>query len=188
MIKIAKVCRIMTVPPLLVAGTVLYLKWSTDVFADYSQALYVLLYLAVIPALAYFVQPLVPGLRHKGRSGQRTLAMILSVTGYFSGVVTGYVTGVGRDVQLIYNTYLLSVIILVVLNCLHVRASGHACSVMGPLIFLCIYGHYFIIPVCIVIGAAVTWSSLLLRRHTVRDLIFGASVSTLSLVCMQLIM
>ena len=177
-----------TVPPLLVMCMVLFLKWKTEVFSTLLESLLVLLYLAVIPALAYILQPLIPALRHKGRSGQRTLAMILSVVGYLAGVITGYAMKVGSEVQLIYNTYLLSVIVLVLFNCFHIRASGHACSVAGPLIFLCVYGHYFIIPVCILIAVAVVWSSLVLKRHTVKDMIFGAAVSTLSFVCMNAIL
>lgn len=184
----AKIFRVLTVPPLLVACMVLFLLWKTDVFSLYSEALFVVFYLAIIPALAYILQPIIPVLRDKGRSGQRILAMILSVLGYSAGVVTGYVTGVGNEVQLIYNTYLLSVVVLVIFNCFDIRASGHACSVAGPLIFLGMYGHYFVIPFCVGITVLVVWSSLVLNRHTVKELILGALVSTLSLVCMCNIM
>ncbi|MBE6672722.1 MAG: hypothetical protein E7599_04290 [Ruminococcaceae bacterium] len=187
-LKIAKVFRVVTVPPMLVGLMVVLLYHMTDVFAKPSEAWWVILFLAVIPALAYPLQPILPGFRGKGRAGQRRLAMILSCIGYIAGVVTGYAVNVGVQVQMIFNTYLLSVLILVLLNCFHVHASGHACSVSGPLLFLCVYGHYFVIIPCVVIAAMVVWSSLSLKRHTVKELALGASVSMGSFVIMNVIM
>lgn len=184
---VAKIMRILTVPPLLVGWMVLFLYVKTDLFSYLWEALLVLLFLAVIPALAYPLQPILPGFRGKGRSGQRKLAMILSCAGYVAGVIVGYAMRVGSEVQMIFNTYLLSVFVLVLLNCFHVRASGHACSVSGPLLFLCVYGHYTVILPCVLIAGMVTWSSLVLKRHTVKELILGASVSVTSFVLMRLI-
>lgn len=184
--KIALALRIATVPPVLVVVMVLFLLWKTEMFASKTEAAAVVFFLAAIPTLAYLLQPILPGFRGKGRSGQRKLAMILSCIGYTAGVIVGYSVGVGSDVQMIYNTYLLSVIILAILNCFHIHASGHACSVSGPLLFLCVYGHYFVIVPCVLIAAAVVWSSLVLKRHTVKELSLGASVSMSSFLLMSL--
>ncbi len=178
--KFAKILRVLTIPPLLILFMIMFLKWKTDIFSSMTEMLSVLLFLAVIPALAYALQPIVPGFRHKGRSGQRTLAIILSCVGYTAGVITGYAMRMSNEVKLIFNTYFLSVVVLVALNCFHVRASGHACSVAGPLIFLVFYGHYFMILPCVLIAVAVVWSSLWLKRHTVKELMLGFTVSTVS--------
>ncbi|MDV3429060.1 MAG: hypothetical protein LIR50_18870, partial [Bacillota bacterium] len=57
-----------------------------------------------------------------------------------------------------------------------IKASGHACGVMGP-VLICIYflGKYswfflLIIPI-------VFWSRLKMGRHTLRELLLGTSVS-----------
>ena len=144
-----------------------------------------LLFLAVIPALAYPLQLVLPGFKHKGRKGQRDLAIILSCIGYTAGVVVGYLTKADARVQLVYNTYLISVLVLLFLNCFHIRASGHACSVVGPLLFLCCYGRYEGISPCIIVAMAVVWSSLVLKRHTVRELVLGGAASTVTFVIMN---
>ena len=59
---------------------------------------------------------------------------------------------------------------------LHVRASGHACSVTGTLYFLSFFlGAAAIIP-CVCIAAAVVWSSLRLKRHTIQEIFWGSAV------------
>jgi len=186
--NIAKIMRVLTVPPFLVILVVTVLWKTTSVFITVWDAVPVVLFLAVIPLLAYLLQPFIPYFFQKGRSGQRALAIIVSCVGYTAGAVTGYISGVGREIQLIYNTYLLSVIVLTLFNCFHVRVSGHACSVSGPLVFLCYYGHIAFILPCILIACCVIWSSLTLKRHTARDLIAGASVSVLSFFIMNMIM
>ena len=53
-----------------------------------------------------------------------------------------------------------------------VRISGHACSVSGPLV----YAGYFL-GVWAVVGAAcwgvILWASLVMKRHTLKEFIFG---------------
>ena len=184
-VKFAKLLRALTVPPMLVLLMVVFLYAKTEVFSDIWQGGAVLLFLAVIPALAYLLQPMIPCFARKENAGMRKLAMILSAIGYPTGVVMGYAFEMGGQVQLIFNTYLLSLIILIIFNLLKIRASGHACSVSGPLLFLCVYGHYFVILPCLLISAAVVWSSLTLKRHTVKELLLGASVSMGSFLVMQ---
>lgn len=71
--------------------------------------------------------------------------------------------------------YFISIVILTIFNKLfHIRASGHSCSITGPLILLIYFvGTWCIFP-SLLIYAAVLWSSIELKRHTVKDLIMGS--------------
>ena len=90
----------------------------------------------IIPVLAYPLQKIIPKFRREGREGQRKLAFIMNVIGYMAALVWSFVNKESRGIMLICSTYFLSVCILAVCNMLHFKASGHACSATGPLIFL----------------------------------------------------
>lgn len=174
----AKVLRVATVPPLILTVTILLLSvLRPDLFHDASDVVVTILCIGLIPMLAYPLQHLIPSLKDTGRHGQRLLAFILTFIGYAIAVIRGYTARVDSGLQLIYNSFLLSVILLTLVNKLSpIRASGHACSVTGPLVYLIAYvGPVFILP-SILVAAGVVWSSLKLKRHTPRDLAMGALV------------
>ena len=180
--KIAKVIRGITIPPLLVCILILVLSYTNAaIFVHSTDRWMCILFLAIIPVLAYPLQPLLPSIKEKGREGQRTLAFILSLIGYLGGVIYGYATAASSQLQLVFNTYLLSVILLTIYNkLLKLRASGHACSITGPFVFSIYFiGWYAIIP-CVIVAACVVWSSLLLKRHTVKDLTTGCLICIVS--------
>ena len=182
---VAKMLRIITVPPILVTGFLIVLALTReDIFQSRLQIGLSILLLGVVPLLAYPLQPLLPGFRGKGRAGQRALAFVLNLTGYAAAVAVGYCMRVSENLHLIYNTYLLSALVLTVVNKMfHIRASGHMCSAAGPLVFLIYYvGWQGILP-CAVIGCGVVWSSLRLKRHRVRELLMGAGVCLASFGC-----
>lgn len=180
--KFAKFIRIITVPPVLVSILIFILAVNrSEIFHGPHEILLSLICLAIVPVLAYPLQPVIPGLRDRGREGQRKLAFILSFAGYTAAMVLGLCFNSSPELKLIFGTYFLSVIILIIFNkFLKLRASGHACSITGPLVFLIYFiGARAILP-CIVIFALIIWSSLVLKRHTPKDLTFGAAVSILS--------
>lgn len=144
-------------------------------------------FLVIIPILSYLVSFTVPQFRKKGREFQRDLAFISNLAGYAAGAVYGFAAGVSKDLMLIFLTYLFSVLILTLLNkVFKIRASGHACAVLGPLIIIVHFlGFYYIIP-SIVIFATVMWSSLRLKRHTIGDILFGYA-STAAAFCVSLL-
>ena len=188
--KIAKIIRTVTVPPVLVAALVFILAaLRSDVFQNRLQMLICIICLAIIPVLAYPLQPLIPSMRSLGREGQRKLAFILSLAGYTAGMAIGFITHVSDSLQFIYDTYFLSVMILVVFNKLmHLRASGHACSITGPLIFLVYFiGPAAVLP-CVIIFLLIIWSSIVLKRHTPRDLALGSATCIISFIINYLIM
>lgn len=183
--KLAKVIRVITVPPLLIIVLLILLyNFRADIFNSPWELLWLLLLLGVVPVLAYPLQLLLPGWKAKGREGQRKLAFIMSIAGYTAAMAVGYGMHVSNDLQLICNTYFISVVLLAILNkLLHVRASGHACSMTGPLVFLIYYIGWIYLPISLIVAAAVIWSSLYLKRHTVKDLILGIIVCLAAFAC-----
>lgn len=183
--KIAKIIRIITVPPIMILGLIIILSTlKRDIFQNKAQIIISILFLCIVPIMAYPLQPIVPKFKNNGREGQRTLAFILSIVGYIFAVILGYFMKVTSSLQFIYNTYLISVILLTILNkVLHIRASGHACSAAGPLFFLVYFiGGRSILP-CIITGIGIVWSSLKLKRHTLKELTLGALSCLLAFIC-----
>lgn len=171
---VAKFFRVITIPSVLVCVLVLVLSVARDdIFCGSRDIIMSLIFLSVIPVLAYPLQHLLPAFQDKSREGQRQLAFILNIVGYTLAFIFGLILHVNDRLMLIYTTYFCSVIILAVLNLLHIRASGHACGVAGPLLFFVYFiGWTAVIP-CLVVMALIIWSSLVLKRHTIKELILG---------------
>lgn len=172
----AKIIRVITIPPIMVTGMILILHFAkTGVFHTSLDAVMAIVTLGILPVLAYPMQKIIPKLNAKGRDGQRSLAFVMSIIGYTISVIYGLIMKSGKETMLIFLTYFFSVIILTFFNkVVHVKASGHACSITAPLVFLVYFiGVKTILP-CILIAALVVWSSLQLKRHTVKELTMGA--------------
>ena len=179
---IAKTVRVVTIPPLLVTSLFIVLYFGKpDFFRGVTDLLAGITFLALIPTLAYPLQPLIPGFRGKGRKGQRRLAFITSAIGYIGGILYAVISGVSHELLLIYGSYLVSVIVLTVFNTvLKRKASGHACGVAGPLIFTVYFlGWGWLIP-CVILAGAVAWSSVALKRHTPNDILLGGVSAALA--------
>ena len=175
--RLAHAVRIVSAPPVMVAA-LLVLLWffREDVYGGAPEFFVSLLCLAVLPVLAYPVSVLIPAIRQKGRDGQRSLAIYFSAVGYLAVFIYGFAAQVGRNLMLVYAGYFFSVVIILLFNkLLHVRASGHACSVSGPLM----YTAYFLGLWGIVVGTAlwgiIFWASLVMKRHTVSEFILGTA-------------
>jgi len=175
--KLAKTVRIATIPP--VAAVLLILSMPEQFSgAGRWRALF---FLALLPTLAYPVCRAVPALRRRGRTAERTLAVILSVTGYTAGAVSSVCLRESREVQLVYLVYLASGLLIAVFSfLLHIRGSGHASGVAGPIAMLAFHG----IPGCLgglPVLALVFWSSLTLGRHSWSQLVLGSVFPVLAL-------
>lgn len=81
--KLAKIIRIITVPPILVAELIIVLLFRRpDIFhsaVDYAVAL---IFLGLFPILVYPICAMIPKLKKTGREGQRNLAFVGTVVGY----------------------------------------------------------------------------------------------------------
>ena len=180
---LAKIIRVITVPPVMVGTLIILLStFRSDVFSDLNQSLITLLFLAVVPMLAYPLSAIIPSIHKKGREGQRNLAFLLSVIGYSGGLLYAFAAQVSKSLMIVYGTYFLSVLVLSFMNkILKVRASGHACSIAGPIGLVC----YLLPPVCILyaLGLYITifWASVHMGRHTVKEFIWGSVSSPVSL-------
>lgn len=173
----AKAIRIVTVPPLLITGMLIILTVSLDNFCGSAgQMILAVILLGLVPILAYPLQKLLPT-KGEVREEQRNLAFVLTFAGYFTALVCSVLGNCGSELQYIIISYFISMTLLVFLNkVMHVRASGHACSVTGTLYFLSFFlGKQAVIP-CICIAIAVIWSSLHLKRHTIQEIFWGAAV------------
>lgn len=167
----------MTVPPVLITGMLITLTVSLDNFcSSAAEMTLAIVLLGLVPVLAYPIQRLLPS-RGEVREEQRNMAFVLTFTGYLTALICSVVGNCGRQLQYIIVSYFISMSLLVFFNkVLHVRASGHACSVTGTLYFLSFFlGARAVIP-CVCIAAAVVWSSLRLKRHTIQEIFWGAAV------------
>ncbi len=185
---LAKIIRVVTIAPImaLLLLVVLFLA-KPEIFGNTLNLVLAIFFLVVLPILAYPVQPLIPHFREKGRDGQRSLAMWMASAGYILGVITALILPVSDYLLVIYLTYLLSGVSLVLLNkVFKIKASGHACGVAGPIFSLI----YFIGPWLlfgILILAAVFWASLTMKRHDKAELLIGMTVPTYALLLAFLI-
>lgn len=174
---LAKFIRVITIPPVMVTALIILLSvLRDDVVVGLSQSLCAILFLAVIPTMAYPLSVMIPSVRAKGRNGQRGLALYLSVAGYLGGCIYGAIAGVGKSLTMIFATYMISVIVLFVLNKVcHIKASGHACSLTGPIAIFCYFLGAWWVVVGVVLYAVILWASVKMGRHTVKEFLWGSA-------------
>lgn len=176
--KLCKLIRILSVPPVM-AGIMVFLLYKNLYATTAKEILTLIISLCVMPVMAYPVSYIVPQLRKKGRNTQRNLAFIFTVAGYLCGFAYLFISYIkndnaGKFAVYIQSVYLLSVIILIIFNGLiKLRASGHACSVTGPLVMSAIcYGIYGIIA-GVAIYMLVLIASVRIKRHSVKEFLLG---------------
>lgn len=184
--KVSNFIRKITVPPVFATAFLLTLYFTyPDYFGSLWQLAAGILFLGILPVLGYPLQKFIPPFREKGREGQRTLAMLFSMLGYLLGTITALVCHAPLALHIVYFLYLSCGIFMLVFNkVFHLKASGHACGITGPVfLFLqfrmfipAIIGLIFVIPVMI--------SSVKTKRHTIPQLIGGSAIAA---VCMSII-
>jgi len=166
--KLSFFIRKITVPPVFAAALLIiaYCMYP-HYFGAVGQLFGGLAFLCVLPLLAYPLQKFIPHFRDKGRDGQRSLAMIFSAVGYLLGTLTAFLTGAPDELKILYLEYLLCGIAMLVLNkVFQLKASGHACGIVGPVLLMlyfrmfipAVVGMFLILPVYV--------SSLKTKRHT----------------------
>lgn len=175
--KLAAAIRVLSVPPVMAALFIIALRLGRpDIITSASEMAMMLYFLALVPLLAYPVSMLSPSLREKGREGQRNLAFLLSAVSYVCGWVYAVSSKRNATLCFIFGTYLFSIIILLVFNkLLHLRASGHACSVTGPISLIMCFLSSRWIPLCVLAYALIFWASVKMKRHTVKEFMLGTA-------------
>lgn len=187
--KFAYIIRVITVAPIMALVMLLVLFFrDPQLYGSPLHFVFGVLFLVVLPLLAYPLQPLIKKYKDKGREGQRALAIIFAVAGYILGCVSALVLGAPSGVLIIFLSYLFSgLLVFLCTKLLHFRASGHACGVTGPFLLLVYFGQligYIGIPVLLV-----SWlSSVYMKRHTHPQLLVGALIPFAALGLVLLLM
>lgn len=173
---LAKIIRAAAIPPTFVTLllTLVYL-FTDDVFRHAGDLAVGIISLAVVPTLAYVLAPVLPYFKDKGRQGSRSLAFYTSAVGYIGGTIYAFATNATQDLKFIFCGYLIALVFLLVLNKLFgLHASGHACGILGPLLYTVYFlGALWLIP-CILAAIAVVWSSIYRKSHSPKELALGA--------------
>ncbi len=186
MTHVAKAVRFLTVPPLVVALVMTLLFCRARVFPAPLDFALILLFLAVVPVLAYPIQRLVPALRKGGQAAQRRLAFALTPLGYLGAVIICVLRKAVPNLLYISVVYFASVLLLLAVNKLTpLRASGHGCSIAGPIVLLCCFlSSWYVILPAIALYAVCFWASVYLGRHTVSEFLLGSLIPVLTaLIC-----
>lgn len=182
-----KVIRVITVAPImaLVMLSILY-GVHPGIFHGTSYYILSIIFLTVLPLLAYPLQPFLPKFRNKGREGQRNLAIVMAVLGYLSGIVSAIFFHAPKELLLIYLAYFISGMGVLLFNkVLKIRASGHACGVVGPISILTYFiGIKALISVIAIVP--VYWASLKMKRHTISQLFFGGLIPVFTMIILAL--
>ncbi len=189
--KITKIIRVLTVAPLMAFFTLFTLFLCSRYSFGNSVMLFLLsvFFLTVLPLLAYPLQPVIPGFRKKGREGQRNLAMLFANGGYILGCITNLFMDAPTVLWIIYLEYLFSGMLILIFNkVFKLRASAHACGVIGPGVMLFSFGIYPALAVSVALWGAALWASLCMKRHTVPQFIGGSLIPIAVLAVLRAIM
>ena len=179
--KFYKIVRVATVPPLMASALFIILGAFSRL--DWVDSLLGIFFIGILPILAYPLQRFIPYYKDKGRDGQRNLAMVFSVSGYIIGCVLALIFNAPNMVILIYLDYLLSGVLLTLFNKLfHLKASGHACGIVGPIAMLVYSGLYIPAAIGAVLTVFVFISSIKMKRHTLLQLLGGSAITIAALL------
>ena len=175
---LSKAVRILTVPPFIGLLMLLFLyRYDPSLLGSAGQFWAAVFFLTFLPLLAYPLQPFFPRYKDRGREGQRSLAMLMSFGGYVCGIIYAFFSSATFTLWLIYSTYLLSGFCLILVNkVFHVKASGHACGVAGPIVMMIyLLGPQGLWGLLLYIAAF--FSSIVRKRHTVVQFLLGSMIS-----------
>ncbi len=179
--KFAKTIRIITLPPItaIILLTILYIS-SKDIMNNIWSYLIGIFALGIMPFLAYPIQRFFKIFKGDMRKGERTLAIIFSIVGYFIGFILAYVLKAPSLEKALYFTYVISGTSIALFSFFFkINASGHACGVAGPLtamVYILGWWYAFLLILLVI----VFWSSIYLKRHTFFQLILGSAFSILT--------
>ena len=188
--RFSALTRKITVPHVFTSIFLLLLYFlRRDCYQGLWQLILSLILLVALPLSAYPLQKWIRHYRDRGREGQRSLAMIFSVAGYLFGIVSVYLFPSTPEIKLVFWEYLLCGIAQLLCNkLLHIKASGHACGIVGPVLLAAYFGMY--IPACIgaLLIVPVYVSSVKTKRHTLGQLIVGSLIPVVCLACIHIVL
>ena len=183
-----KFIRVITIAPFIALLLLLALYFLAPQYSVTAQQLaYSILFLVILPVMGYPLQPIIPGFKNGGRKAQRNLAIITAVIGYICGIVYAFLGNVPDALLVIFLTYFISGVGIALFSKLTpIKASGHACGVMGPIAV----AVYYISPwalVCLIIYGLAFISSVRMKRHTATEFLIGSLIPVAALAASVLI-
>lgn len=126
-----KTVRIATIPSITALMLLIILLIYDIVTA--IEMITAFVFLSILLIMSYPLQRFIPPFKYDGRNGQRNLAILFSVIRYVLGVTVSLITNAHRDALFIYIVYLMSGILILVINKIfHFKASGHSCACLVP--------------------------------------------------------
>lgn len=187
--KIYKIIRIITLAPVLASFSLTMIALFCDgVFLSPLHFICTLLFLGLLPLLAYPLQKFTPHFKDKGRDGQRTLAMIFAVSGYFCCLFANLILGASSGMWIICLEYLISGALILIFNkLLHLKVSAHGCGSAGPVFLLLYFGLYVPAAIMGVITILAYFASVKAKHHTFPQLIGGSAISIFVLFALAII-
>ena len=188
--KISLIVRKLTIPPVFAIALLCAVFFMIPNGIGSVWLLFAgIFFLAGLPTLAYPLQKYMPHFKDKGRDGQRSLAMLFSFVGYLLGTIVAFAASAPTVLKIIFLEYLFCGISMLVLNkCFKLKASGHACGVIGPMFMMVYLGLYVPAAICARFAIPVYNSSIKTKRHTPKQLLGGALIPLAMLVIVHLIM
>lgn len=185
--KIASIFRKIARPPIFaVAFLLTVFLTDKESIGSVWQLIGGIVTLGILPILGYPLQKYIPHFRDKGREGQRSLAMIFCFVGYLLGTLIAVFTNAPEPLLMIYLCYLSCGIGMLIFNKLfHLKASGHACGITGPVFAMLLYFRLYV-PALIgaFLTAAVFASSVKTKEHTVRQLLGGTAIAAVCIAAL----
>ena len=176
--NVYKIIRRITVPPVFAAALLMIVFVAhPDYIGSIGNLIIALFFLTVLPTLAYPLQKRIPKYRNRGREGQRSLAMLFSFVGYLLGTTAAFALSAPSELKLLYMQYLLCGVGMLVINkVLKIKASGHACGSVGPVILLWYFGLYIPAIIGALLILPVFISSIRTGQHTMPQLFGGSTI------------
>lgn len=183
--KLEKVTRVITIPPF-VAGVMVLLLYLGTHCIDFKDFVAAEACLVLVPCLAYPIGSITRGKKDM-RDSQRNAALVLSGVGYALGLAWTFIYSSSNVMKVLFMAYMISIVVLLFINkIIKFKASGHACSTTAPIVMLTWQMGALAIAPGLLLIAAVYYSSLKLKRHTLPQLIAGSCISLLA-VCVAVL-
>lgn len=181
--KIAKIIRVLSIPPIMfLLFLFLLMKEKGNIFINDSEIITLYILIGIIPILAYPLSKKIQCFSNQKREGQRELAFLFTLVGYTLAAVYSYFNNSNIEVKIITYSYCLAVYILTIFNkFLHIKASGHACSFTSPIILSSLFLKKGYLLIGIFIGFIISWASIYLKRHTLKEIMMGILISCISI-------
>lgn len=181
--KIAKILRVILIPPVLNLVLILLSYYLNGYF--HSILIPAIIINCLVPLLSYLISKISAKKNPSDRCQERHLATKFCLFGYAIGLIFMIILKRPIEENFLELTYFLSALIIFICSLINKKPSGHAAGVAGPIVYLlftCSLYWWIIALAGLVILSGVFFSSLYLKRHTLTELITGCLIPAIILV------